>query len=269
LRFINTTRRVGYDWDQVQRLNNYIVIDGNVLNLEPYMVKYPNAIKNDLIDKTIRKVIKSGGKDATRYFFSKSDMKEAVKCVTDKYYAGNIDKDTIGCFISSLFLYVSLVVILGIVITRFIMACIFHWFILPKLVHLPHKSDNHSNHSNHTRTNRNRNRNRNVTMNQVGNDLFTILLVTCYSEGEVGIRTTCESMAATDYPNDRKLLFLICDGIITGRGNSKSTPLICVEMMELCPEFRHPQPMSYIAVAEGVNQHNMAKVYFGHFRKFL
>ena len=37
-----------------------------------------------------------------------------------------------------------------------------------------------------------------VRPNDVGNDLFTVLLV------------TCKSMAATDYPDDHKLL--ICDG---------------------------------------------------------
>ncbi|CAI2174264.1 16002_t:CDS:2 [Funneliformis geosporum] len=257
LNLINSTRKVGYDWDQLQHINNYMVIDGNVLNLEPYMKTFPNKIENDLIDQTIRRVLNSGGKDATRYFYSKEDMKKAMRCVIDKYFAGNIDKDTIGCFISKLFLYVSLVVILGILLARFLMACVFNWFISPRLAYQP---DNASNKV-HPRVLGNLN----MTMDKVGNDLFTVLLVTCYSESEAGIRTTCESMAATDYPNNRKLLFLVCDGIITGSGNSKSTPQICVEMMDLSPEFNHPQPMSYIAVDDGAKQYNRAKVYVGHF----
>ncbi|CAG8464756.1 8137_t:CDS:2 [Funneliformis caledonium] len=256
LNLINTTRRVGYDWDQLVPLDNYIVIDGNVLNLEPYLTTVEEN-ENDLVDKIIRKVLKSGGKDATRYFDRKKELREAMRCIIDKYFAGNIDKDTIGCFTSKLFLYVSLVVILGILMSRFLMACIFNWFISPRLAHQP---DNAS--TVHPRLVDNSN----VTMDEVGNNLFTVLLVTCYSEGEAGIRTTCESMAATDYPNNRKLLFLICDGIITGSGNLKSTPQICVEMMDLSPEFKRPQPKSYIAIADGAKQHNMAKVYVGHFR---
>ena len=104
-------------------------------------------------------------------------------------------------------------------------------------------------------------------MNKIGNNLFCVLLVTCYSEGEESIRATCESIVATNYPNNRKLLFLVCDGIITGSGNSKSTPDICVKMMELSPEFE-AEPMSYVSVGAGAKRLNTAKVYAGYFRKF-
>jgi chitin synthase len=264
LNMYNTTRIVGYDWDQLTPLKNYIVVDGNVLNLEPYIATYPDPT-DDLMDKIIRKVLNSDGKDATRYLLSKPNMKNAVDCIVDKYFAGKIDKETIGCFTSELFLNVSLVVILGIVITRFLMACVFNWFVSPRLALRPAKFTPTSLPTNRVASADNIAR---MIMNKIGNNLFCVMLVTCYSEGEVGIRTTCESIAATDYPDDRKLLFLICDGIITGSGNSKSTPDICVEMMELSPEFKDPEPMSYIAVAAGAKQLNMAKVYAGHFSKF-
>ncbi|KAF8980752.1 Chitin synthase, class 1, partial [Haplosporangium bisporale] len=98
-------------------------------------------------------------------------------------------------------------------------------------------------------------------------DLHTILLVTCYSEGESSLRTTIESLAATEYPDNKKLLFIICDGIITGSGNDRSTPEICSSLMELDPTFdSDPTPQSYLAVAAGSKQHNRAKVYAGYFR---
>ncbi|CAG8731178.1 3059_t:CDS:2, partial [Cetraspora pellucida] len=232
----NTTKKVGFDWSQVGNMSNYLVIDGNVLNLQNY-IAYQKQNDNDTMDVVIRKVLNSthvqGGRDATRLFFGRADLKAAVNCLVNKYYAGNIDKQTIGCFTSELFLYVSLTVILSIVLCRFIMACIFDWFISHRLAHEPKvKSSNASNGSKPwvpgTSTVR-----KGMTMDDVGKDLFTVLLVTCYSEDEVGIKCTCESMASTDYPDDRKLLFLICDGIIVGSGNEKSTPDICVGLMEL------------------------------------
>src|SRR5207245_347774 len=105
----------------------YLVVDGNVLNLDPYIATYPDPI-DDLMDRIIRKVLNSDGRDATRYFFL------TPNCFF-KYFAGKIDKKTIGCFTSVLFLEFSLIVILGIVITRFLMACIFNWFISPRLAH--------------------------------------------------------------------------------------------------------------------------------------
>ncbi|CAO3632725.1 unnamed protein product [Cunninghamella echinulata] len=95
----------------------------------------------------------------------------------------------------------------------------------------------------------------------------TICLVTCYSEGEEGIRTTLDSIAVSDYPNSHKLLLVICDGIITGHGNSKSTPDICVDMMrDLIIPQDQVQPYPYIAIADGKKRNNMAKVYAGFYK---
>ncbi|CAG8731553.1 3373_t:CDS:2, partial [Racocetra fulgida] len=273
LNVFNTSRKVGFDWDQLNSpfLENYLVVDGFVLNLNPYIIAHP-ANQSDQLDIIIRKVLGGAhGKDATRLLFGRENTKATVNCLIAKYYAGNIDKQTIGCFTSQLFLYISLTVILGIVLTRFIMACVFNWFISHRLA-LPPKNNNRSRKvapmplGQHGGQNPISYANSHIkTMNDVGNDLFTVMLVTCYSEGELGIRATCESMASTDYPDERKLLFLICDGIITGSGESKSTPDICIGLMELDPAFKDPQPRSYVAVAAGSKQHNMAKVYAGHF----
>ncbi|KAI8335421.1 chitin synthase-domain-containing protein [Chlamydoabsidia padenii] len=95
----------------------------------------------------------------------------------------------------------------------------------------------------------------------------TICLVTCYSEGEDGIRTTLDSIATSDYPNSHKLLLVICDGIITGHGNSKSTPDVCVDMMrDLIIPADQVQAYPYIAIADGQKKNNMAKVYAGFYR---
>ncbi|KAI9287132.1 chitin synthase-domain-containing protein [Umbelopsis sp. AD052] len=95
----------------------------------------------------------------------------------------------------------------------------------------------------------------------------TICLVTCYSEGEEGLRTTIDSIATTDYPNSHKIILVVCDGVITGAGNSKSTPDICLGMMRnlLVPK-EQTEPLSYVAVADGIHKHNMAKVFAGYYK---
>ncbi|RKP39471.1 chitin synthase-domain-containing protein, partial [Dimargaris cristalligena] len=95
---------------------------------------------------------------------------------------------------------------------------------------------------------------------------YTILLVTCYSEGGHGIRTTLDSLAGTYFPTSHKCLFIICDGIITGAGESVSTPDVCLSMMK--DYVIHPdnvQPYSYLAIADGTKRHNMAKIYAGYY----
>ncbi|KAG5420962.1 CHS3 [Candida metapsilosis] len=94
----------------------------------------------------------------------------------------------------------------------------------------------------------------------------TVCLVTCYSEDEDGIRTTLDSIATTDFPNSHKLILVICDGIIKGSGNDRTTPDIVLDMMsDLTVPRDEVEPYSYVAVAQGSKRHNMAKVYGGFY----
>ncbi|KAL9557864.1 hypothetical protein MBANPS3_001173 [Mucor bainieri] len=99
----------------------------------------------------------------------------------------------------------------------------------------------------------------------VETELYTVMLVTCYSEGEEGLRITMDSLSNTTYSNKHKIFFVIADGLITGAGETKSTPDIVVDMMDLTPAMANPKPCSYLAVADGEKQLNMAKVYAGHY----
>lgn len=93
-----------------------------------------------------------------------------------------------------------------------------------------------------------------------------ICLVTAYSEGELGVRTTLDSIAMTDYPNSHKVILVICDGIIKGKGEALSTPDMVLSMMKdhsTPPE--EVEAFSYVAVASGSKRHNMAKVYSGFY----
>ncbi|KAF9436167.1 hypothetical protein BGZ76_004670 [Entomortierella beljakovae] len=274
--------KVGFDWPQMAEMNNYFVIDGNVLNMGPYFRMHRSAIAGDEIDAVLRSIqtmpLPEGGRDATKLIFRRESFKRAATCLVQKFRAGYIDKSTPGCFAADLFMYVALTVVLGIILARFAMAIIFSWFLSAKLAKPPVKSKVHtlasaaSSASSISGPNSGKSLSRSATATSVatvGNplELYTVLLVTCYSEGESSLRTTIESLAATEYPDNKKLLFIICDGIITGSGNDRSTPDICSTLMELDPAFdSDPTPQSYIAVAAGAKQHNRAKVYAGHFR---
>ena len=94
----------------------------------------------------------------------------------------------------------------------------------------------------------------------------TICLVTAYSEGYDGLRTTLDSIAMTDYPNSHKVILVVCDGLIKGAGEELTTPEIALSMMgdhAILPD--EVQAFSYVAVASGSKRHNMAKVYSGFY----
>ncbi|KAF2869448.1 chitin synthase-domain-containing protein [Massariosphaeria phaeospora] len=94
----------------------------------------------------------------------------------------------------------------------------------------------------------------------------SICLVTAYSEGAEGLRTTLDSIATTDYPNSHKLILVICDGMIKGQGEDLTTPEIALAMMKDHAILPHEvDAFSYVAVASGSKRHNMAKVYSGFY----
>lgn len=304
-----TTVLLGYDWGQVAALPNYFVIDGAVLNMNPYITQHPSPVASDPVDLAIRTILNtqasSSGKDGTRLFYNRADILAAVPCLYQRYYAGNIAKITPGCFVSSLFLYVGLIVILALVLVRFAMACIFNWFLSARLAGPPDKS--HLNRSvispavmpgganisvdNHTGTapwagpHGSKKLVKTIptrlpasssttlvpeaapimSLTQIGAELFAICLVTCYSEGEDSIRSTLDSISRTTYSDARKLLFVVADGMITGAGEKMSTPDICVGLLEADPRFGNPMPMSYLAIGSGTKRENRAMVYAGHY----
>ncbi|ORE14644.1 hypothetical protein BCV71DRAFT_186878 [Rhizopus microsporus] len=93
-------------------------------------------------------------------------------------------------------------------------------------------------------------------------DKFVICQVPCYTEGEDELRKTIDSIAALQYDDKRKLLFIICDGMIVGGGNDKPTPRIVLDILGVDPSV-DPEPLSFLSVGEGQKQHNMGKVYSG------
>ncbi len=141
----NETRRVGYGWEDIESGNftNYMVLDGAVLNMNPYLKANPSPIPGDVVDLAIREQLASsitGGRDSTMMFYTNPTARKAIKCLVQKYDAGHIDKITPGCFISNLVLYCSLVVILAIVLIRFFMAVFFSWFMAGRMASTPRPS---------------------------------------------------------------------------------------------------------------------------------
>jgi len=93
-------------------------------------------------------------------------------------------------------------------------------------------------------------------------DKFVIATVPAYTEDEESLRRAIDSAARMRYDDKRKLLFIICDGMIIGQGNDRPTPRIVLDILGV-PETVDPEPLSFESLGEGQKQHNMGKVYSG------
>ncbi|KAH7371094.1 chitin synthase-domain-containing protein [Pyrenochaeta sp. MPI-SDFR-AT-0127] len=93
-------------------------------------------------------------------------------------------------------------------------------------------------------------------------DKFIICTVPAYTEDEDSLRRAIDSAARMKYDDKRKLLVIVCDGMIIGQGNDKPTPRIVLDILGV-PEATDPDPLSFESLGEGQRQHNMGKCYSG------
>lgn len=93
-------------------------------------------------------------------------------------------------------------------------------------------------------------------------DKFIMCQVPAYTEDEESLRRAIDSLARMKYDDKRKLLVVVCDGMIIGQGNDKPTPRIVLDILGV-PDAVDPEPLSFESLGEGQKQHNMGKVYSG------
>lgn len=93
-------------------------------------------------------------------------------------------------------------------------------------------------------------------------DKFVICQVPAYTEGEDSLRKALDSLTALQYDNKRKLICVICDGVIVGQGNDRPTPKIVLDILGVDPKV-DPPALPFKSVGSGSAQLNYGKVYSG------
>ncbi|PLN83648.1 chitin synthase [Aspergillus taichungensis] len=93
-------------------------------------------------------------------------------------------------------------------------------------------------------------------------DKFVICLVPAYTEGEDALRKGLDSLTALQYDNKRKLIYVVCDGMIVGGGNDRPTPKIVLDILGVDPKI-DPPALPFKSIGQGSEQLNYGKVYSG------
>lgn len=93
---------------------------------------------------------------------------------------------------------------------------------------------------------------------------YTLMFIPCYAESSETIRQTFDSLARNNYPDTRKLLFFVCDGLTQSNSDSKETYLCILESLGY-GSTKDPEIRSYISLGQGARRINYAKVYAGFY----
>jgi chitin synthase len=113
------------------------MIHRNVLNLKLLSALPPTYFRyqpNGLIASIMTDPSQFSGKDMTRTInTNREQWEQEAKCLSATIKVGSVDTISIGCMASNIVLYISLVVILGVIFVKFALAVIFGWFLSWKL----------------------------------------------------------------------------------------------------------------------------------------
>jgi chitin synthase len=288
---------VYYSWKDIDATNRPIVVYlSHVIDLSRLKL-LKNVVLQEPLQSIMTNAAKIKGQDISALISANSQSQQAGNCLIELAKIGVIESESVGCITAHIVLYLSMAFIVLIMLVKFVFALYFEWFMswrlgdgfqnLPFLTTTSTLKRACSSISTTVRKMRcpilkdyNNNRCRpvigeNITPNYEpkrafaleNEPFYTLLLVTCYSESQAGIRNTLDSLATCTYPNDHKLIIVICDGLITGSENQKSTPEIVLSMMErlIVPE-NETLLQSYVAVATGGRRYNTAKAYAGFYK---
>lgn len=280
--------RVTYGWSDLPAAGPLAVFNGRLLNLNDFIARNVSVF-SPLIDQDIRRHL---GKDLTLSLSRIAGGDEAGKCLQSAFQIGYVDSDSIGCFTSNLILTSAFVLVAALIMIKFFFAIWFQWFMSHRLGLLaknfrPKKAMRREEiekgnfpYAMNDRVGQLKTSvkstapvgvrrsgtllKRSLTLKSksgYGRELYTIMLVTCYSEDRQGIKNTFDSLAETDYNEDFKLLFIVADGVVKGKGNDETTPEMIISLLELDPNWPRPSSFAYLTLADGSKALNYAQVY--------
>eukprot|EP00842_Homolaphlyctis_polyrhiza_P005775 jgi/Hompol1/6199/HPOL_001018-RA len=228
--------RIGWTADAVKAMSSetkrYVIIFDNV-----YYVTPVDSLRAGVFSQTVRNLLSTGqGQDISSDWKQKrlssaanqADLDATLTCLNNMFYIGTVDRrDTFQCRFTDGLLFSTSVVLVVVIGFKFLAALQFGSRKDPE-----------------------------------EGDKFVICMVPCYTEGTESLAKTLESLAVLRYDDKRKLIFVICDGMIIGSGNDRPTPRLVLDILGVDPEV-DPEPLAFQSLGEGNKQFNMGKVYSG------
>ncbi len=221
----------------------WVVYEGKVYDLTDYfntISYYKNLDKyNFLDDSIVQAVERNPGTDVTELWNSRIDntannrtlhttVLNSINCIEQTFYVGIPDfRYSARCQVNNYLLLAFTIIICSVIAVKFLAALQFGSKRRP-----------------------------------APQDKFVICQVPAYTEGEDSLRKALDSLTALQYDNKRKLILVICDGVIVGEGNDRPTPKIVLDILGVDPKI-DPPALPFKSIGTGSQQLNYGKVYSG------
>jgi chitin synthase len=210
----------------------WVIINNGVYDLTNYFYTLDlmdDETSYDFLPSAVSTLVKDNmGSDITSKWQNTTSFQNALTCMKNVFYVGEVDfRNSPRCTVNNWILLAFTILVCAVILVKFLAALQFGSKPRP-----------------------------------VPQDRFVICQVPAYTEGEDQLRKGLDSLTALQYDNKRKLICVICDGMIVGGGNDRPTPKIVLDILGVDPKV-DPPALPFKSVGEGSDQLNYGKVYSG------
>ena len=210
----------------------WVMLNGKIYDLTDYFNTL--QIQNNLpmyqfFPSEVADVIQgNAGQDVTDLWQNTANFSKSLNCMENVFYKGITDfRQTAKCQVNNYILLAFTIILCTVILVKFLAALQFGSKSRP-----------------------------------AAQDKFVICQVPAYTEGEDQLRKGLDSLTALQYDNKRKLIFVICDGMLIGGGNDRPTPKIVLDILGVDPKI-DPPALPFKSVGQSNEQLNYGKVYSG------
>jgi len=220
---------------------DFVTVHGRVYNVTSYLESIkdeesridPDSENAYLSEDLNSLIINKRGSDATFVYDALFDDDVPLSCLDDLFYIGILEEqENFLCRALNIAMYAIMIAIASVLGIQ----CICSLMYLVRMKRTITRDD--------TRTK-------------------MIIMVPCYNEGNKELRKTIDSVMDTTYPDDNKVLLVVADGNITGKGEKISTPETLSKILGF--EMKSSDK-SYSCNSIGDLTENRAKVYHGIYK---
>lgn len=210
----------------------WIMIHDKIYDLTEYYTTLETQGEQALykfIPDDVSEVIQANpGQDVTDKWLKTTNFTHTLTCLDHAFYVGKSDfRDSAKCQVNNYILLAFTIILCSVILVKFLAA-----------LQLGSKR------------------------RPAAQDKFVICQVPAYTEGEDHLRKGLDSLTALQYDNKRKLICVMCDGMIVGGGNDRPTPKIVLDILGVDPKI-DPPALPFKSLGEGSEQLNYGKVYSG------
>lgn len=213
----------------------WFIVDGQIFDLTDYF--YTKKTQNNLaaysfLPSDVEELVQSNpGKDISKEWQNNLNLTtrtNTLNCLKNRFFIGSPDfRDSARCQVNNYILLAFTIILCAVILIKFLAA-----------LQLGGKKK------------------------PTQQDKFVICQVPAYTEGEDSLRKGLDSLTALAYDNKRKLICVICDGMIVGGGNDRPTPKIVLDVLGVDPKI-DPPALPFRSLGIGGEQLNYGKVYSG------